>query len=169
MENCAVRASYVIVLSAMPLRFVPDIHRATHRIALYLEESADFDVNQPEAHVLAHLAAFGDSTVADIHNAFAHKRSTLTSILDRLSARRFITRHSSESDRRTFVIKLTATGRKMADKVYQHLQAFEETVLKGVSSQELRSFLRVLTVAEELPQRVSRGRPGPRDKRGVRP
>jgi DNA-binding MarR family transcriptional regulator len=142
----------------MALRFVPDIHRATHRIALYLEESADFNVNQPEAHVLAHLVSFGDSTVADIHEAFAHKRSTLTSILDRLAARGFITRHSSQSDRRTFVIKLTATGKKMATKVYEHLQAFEARVLKDVSKQDLGGFLKVLAIAEELPRKSHRAR-----------
>jgi DNA-binding MarR family transcriptional regulator len=156
------------MFAIMPLRFIPDIHRATHRIALYLEESGDLGVNQAEAHVLAHLAAFGDSTVADIHKAFAHKRSTLTSILDRLSARRLITRHSSEADRRTFVIKLTGSGRKLAAEVYRHLQAFEERVLQSVSKEELKNFLRVLGVAEERPHRRPRsGEESPRRKRSA--
>lgn len=142
----------------MSLRFIPAIHRATHRIALYLEESADFDVNQPEAHVLAHVVVFGDSTVADIHKAFAHKRSTLTSILDRLAARGFITRHGSQSDRRTFVISLTRTGKKIAERVYKHLEAFEAHVLKGLSKQDLNGFLKVLASAEEFPQRKHRVR-----------
>jgi DNA-binding MarR family transcriptional regulator len=133
----------------MPLRLIPDIHRATHRIALYLEGSKDFDVNQAEAHVLAHLAAFGDSTIADVHKAFAHKRSTLTSILDRLVDRGFITRRSSEADRRTFVIKLTTSGEKMAKKVYKHFEAFEKEVIKKVSKHDLNGFLKVIAVAED--------------------
>jgi DNA-binding MarR family transcriptional regulator len=138
----------------MPLRFIPDIHRATHRIALYLAETADFDINQAEAHVLAHLAAFGDSTVADIHRAFAHKRSTLTSILDRLVSRGLITRSTAETDRRSFTVHLTAAGQRLARKVYRHLRAFEDRVLADVSADDLNAFLRVLMVAEE-PQRVT--------------
>ncbi|MBV9480826.1 MAG: winged helix-turn-helix transcriptional regulator [Acidobacteria bacterium] len=69
-----------------------------------------------EAHVLAHLATFGDSTVNNIHKAFAPKRSTLTSILDRLAARGLITRHSSEADRRTIIIRLPAGGRNLLTK-----------------------------------------------------
>ena len=138
----------------MPLGFIPDIHRATHRIALYLEETSQFDVNQAEAHVLAHLAAFGDSTVADIHRAFAHKRSTLTGILDRLERRKLITRHTTKTDRRSFTICLTPTGRKLASQVYAHLRAFEERVAKSVSADDLKTFLRVLRVAEEPLERV---------------
>ena len=43
--------------------------------------------------------------------AFGHKRSTLTSILDRLEERRLIARTSDERDRRTFVVSLTKSGR----------------------------------------------------------
>jgi len=145
------------IIAGMPLRFIPDVHRATHRIALYLEETADFDVNQAEAHVLAHLAAFGGSTVAEIHKAFAHKRSTLTSILDRLADRGLVTRQTTETDRRSFTIRLTPAGKKLAGKVYEHLRTFEDHVLRNVSHDDLRAFLRVLAAAEE-PQRTVKPR-----------
>jgi DNA-binding MarR family transcriptional regulator len=88
------------------------------------------DLTQGEAHILCHLHEVGDSTIADLHRAFAHKRSTLTSVLDRLVARGLVTRESSKKDRRSFVVGLTAAGRKKAGKVHRLLESLEAGVLR---------------------------------------
>jgi hypothetical protein len=41
-------------------------------------------LSQGEAHILALLAHSSPANIADLHRGLAHKRSTLTSILDRL-------------------------------------------------------------------------------------
>src|SRR5689334_14424040 len=76
------------------LELIPAIHRSTHQIGLLLRDLAKLDVDQGEAHILAHLADHGDSTIADLHKAFGHRRSTLTSILDRLADRRLVERQT---------------------------------------------------------------------------
>ena len=128
----------------MALRLIPHIHRATHRIGLYIAELNDPAVNQAEAHVLVHLAATGDATIGQVHRAFGHKRSTLTSILDRLEDRNLIVRTSDARDRRTFVVSLTKNGRVAARRVTEHLQALESRTAQGVSPADVRAFLRVL-------------------------
>lgn len=128
----------------MALRLIPRIHRATHRIGLYVAELNDPAVNQAEAHVLAHLGANGHATIGQVHRAFGHKRSTLTSILDRLEARNLIVRTSDARDRRTFVVSLTRTGRAAARKVTDHLQALESRATQGLSPADVRAFLRVI-------------------------
>src|SRR6266849_7803880 len=105
----------------MPLRLVPPIHRATHRIGLYLASVRQHRLSQGEAHILALLATSGPSTIAELHKGLAHKRSTLTSILDRLADRGFVTRDVGAADRRTFVIRPTAKGRHAARRVHRHL------------------------------------------------
>jgi DNA-binding MarR family transcriptional regulator len=137
----------------MPLRFVPPIHRATHRIGLYV---AEFGVSQGEAHILAQLATSGPTTIASLHRSLAHKRSTLTSILDRLAERGFVTRHVGAADRRTFVVKLTARGRQVAARVHRHLDALEKSVAGRFSPEELRTFTRVLAAVEEEAHEKSR-------------
>ena len=74
------------------ITLVPRIHRATHRIGLYLASLDEYSLSQGEAHILALLAMSGPTTIAELHRGLAHKRSTLTSILDRLVARGFVTR-----------------------------------------------------------------------------
>src|SRR5438132_12476012 len=104
----------------MPLRFIHAVQRATHRVGLYVDELREQHLTQGEAHILALLAESSPATVADLHRGLAHKRSTLTSILDRLAGRRLITRKAGESDRRTFLIGLTTAGKKVAQRVRRH-------------------------------------------------
>src|SRR5438105_2084297 len=117
-----------------PLRLVPPIHRATHRIGLYLADLPHDGLSQGEAHILALLATAAPATIAELHRGLAHKRSTLTSILDRLVARGLITRAVGETDRRTFVITPTARGRAAAKRVHRHLADLEAAVSRRVTN-----------------------------------
>jgi len=120
----------------MRLQLIFGIHRATHRIGLYIQSHAS-GVNQAEAHILCHLHEFGDSTVANLHRAFAHRRSTLTSVLDRLDERGWITRESDLKDRRSFVVRLTAAGKKKAASIHKLLESLEAGVLRKVDRQTI--------------------------------
>src|SRR5438876_5324688 len=139
----------------MPLRLVPPIHRATHRIGLYLAGLRDDALSQGEAHILALLATAGPSTIAELHRGLAHKRSTLTSILDRLAERGFITRAVGSTDRRTFVVTPTAKGRRVAARVHRHLTDLEHAVAARVSSDDIRGFMKVLAAVEDEAHRRS--------------
>ena len=116
----------------MPLRVIPSLHRATHRIALHLERHPALGVTQAEAHILAHLSDPAEATVAELHRALAHRRSTLTSILDRLESRGLIVREASSRDRRSVVVRLTRAGRALARKVHASLQELESEALRAL-------------------------------------
>jgi DNA-binding MarR family transcriptional regulator len=136
---------------------VPPIHRATHRIGLYLANLPDDGLSQGEAHILALLATAAPATIADLHHGLAHKRSTLTSILDRLADRGFITRDVG-TDRRTFVITPTAIGRRAAARVHRHLADLEQAVARRVTAADVRSFKKVIAAVEEEAHRRTRSR-----------
>jgi DNA-binding MarR family transcriptional regulator len=137
----------------MPLHLVPPIHRATHRVGLYLADLREHDLSQGEAHILAHLAVRARATIKDLHQGLAHKRSTLTSILDRLASRGFITRAVGTADRRTFVITPTAKGRRVARRVHEHLTELERAVARRVTPADVSGFLNVITAVEEEARR----------------
>ena len=141
----------------MSLRLVHPVHRATQRIGLYLDDLEERGLTQGEAHILALLAHSPHrANVADLHRGLAHKRSTLTSILDRLARRRLITRAVGETDRRTFIVKLTAKGRSLARRLQRHLSALERAVVRRVKAADLRSFNKVVAILEqEAHQRAS--------------
>jgi len=133
----------------MPLRLVHPVHRATHRIGLYLDDLRERGLTQGEAHILGLLAHSGPANVAELHRGLAHKRSTLTSILDRLAKRGLITRAVGETDRRTFVVRPTAKGRKLAQRVQRHLSALERAVARRVNAAEIRAFKKVVAALEQ--------------------
>ena len=132
----------------MPLRFIHPVQRATHRIGLYVDELQEQQLTQGEAHILALLAESSPSTVADLHRGLAHKRSTLTSILDRLAGRHLITRRVGEADRRTFIVGLTTKGRKLARRVERHLEELERRVRQRVKASDVAGFNKVLSALE---------------------
>jgi DNA-binding MarR family transcriptional regulator len=133
----------------MSLRLIPHIHRATHRIGLYLADLRELGLSQGEGHILAHLAKAAPATINDLHRGLAHKRSTLTSILDRLADRGLITREVGSSDRRTFVITPTVSGRQVARRVHRHLTDLEEAIARRVTPEDVRGFLKVIAAVEE--------------------
>ena len=133
----------------MSLRLVHPVHRATHRIGLYLDDLRERGLTQGEAHILALLAHSGPANVADLHRGLAHKRSTLTSILDRLAKRGLITREVGETDRRTFVVKPTAKGRKLAQRIKRHLFVLERAVVNRVSAADIKGFNKVVAALEQ--------------------
>lgn len=144
----------------MPLRLVHPVHRATHRIGLYLDDLRERGLTQGEAHILGLLAHSGPANVAELHRGLAHKRSTLTSILDRLARRGLITRAVGETDRRTFVVRPTVKGRKLAQRIQRHLSALERAVARRVNAADISGFKKVVAALEqEAHQRVrARGR-----------
>jgi len=133
-------------MPAKPLRLIPEVHRATHRIGIFLDS---LGITQGEGHILSHLAAAGDSTIAELHRALAHRRSTLTSILDRLAERQFITRESDPNDRRSFIVRLSKKGKTVAAQVHRELERIEESALKGVTGNQFQSVVKILHAFEE--------------------
>jgi DNA-binding MarR family transcriptional regulator len=151
-QKLVVGRAHIITISyytIMALLLIPPIHRATHRIGLYIGRAPGLTVTQAEAHILAHLAGAGDCTISELHQAFAHKRSTLTSILDRLSERGLIFRESDAKDRRTFLVRLTPSGTKLAAKVSAWLEQLERAVLSRVTPAQVRGFIKVVSTLQE--------------------
>ena len=141
----------------MRLELIFGIHRTTHRIGLYIARHTA-DLSQAEAHILCHLAESDKATIAELHRAFAHRRSTLTSVLDRLAGRGLITRETSEKDRRSFVVSLTRSGKSKAAKVHRILEKLEDVALRGADRKSLKAFAKILARVEESASEDRAGR-----------
>ena len=142
---------------SQPLRLIPPLHRATHRVGLYLQ-ATELGLSQGEAHVLAQLEAESPATVAALHAAFAHRRSTLTSILDRLAEAGLVRREVHEGDRRSFLISLTPRGRTIARKVHRALAQLEALVGARVRAADLAGFAAVVEALQAVSAAGARGR-----------
>lgn len=127
-----------------PLLAIPKIERVTHAVALYLAARPDLDVNQAEAHVLTFLHLHDDARINDIHAEFGHRRSTLTSVLDRLEARGLVERAPDADNRRSVVVSLTPSGATLSARIYDALREIEAAALRGCPATDLAAFSRVI-------------------------
>ena len=129
---------------------VPVLERATHAVGLWVERSfADLRLTQAEAHVLAYLARHSPSSINDLHHHFGHKRSTLTSLLDRLEGRGWLERGPHPTSRRMVMVQLTGAGRQVADRVNTALHALEARLFARARSEDVSAFRRVIQTLEE--------------------
>ncbi|HEU0026237.1 MAG TPA: MarR family transcriptional regulator [Ktedonobacterales bacterium] len=128
---------------------IPAIERATHAVALWIErEFHDLRLTQAEAHVLGYLARRPDSSINDLHRSFGHKRSTLTSLLDRLEDRGWLRRAAHPASRRLVRVELTDAGRLVGERVSAALRALEERVSARSGSGDVAAALRLLHALE---------------------
>ncbi len=129
----------------MARHFLSPIHKATRQLALYLEPRlAELGVSNAEGHLLSYLEAYGPCAIAELRRVLGHKKSTLSSMLDRLSARGLITRAVHPRDRRSFLTGLTDEGRAAARRIAEELVAMEAEIAGRLSERDLEGFRTVL-------------------------
>lgn len=133
-----------------PLTLIPAIHRASHAIAAFVDAEIRLRITQAEAHILAYLATTGAASVGQIYDAFGHKRSTLTSILNRLEDRGLVSCTVNETDKRSFIIGLTPEGQELADGIHNSLKALEDEVLSAFLPRDHESALRLLATVTRV-------------------
>jgi MarR family multiple antibiotic resistance transcriptional regulator len=129
----------------MALRLIAPLQRATHQVGLYIHrELSEIAISPAEAHVLSLLSARDPCSIADVHRSFGHRRSTLTSILDRLEDRGLIAREIHPDDRRSVLLRLTPEGRPLAGKARRTLERLEAGALSCVGEPQVAAFIAVI-------------------------
>lgn len=126
------------------------LHRSSHAIALLIANQSDLGLSQAEAHILATLYPQGSSTISDLYATFGHRRSTLTSVLDRLESRRLVSRSVDKNDRRVVEVSLTSAGKRLALRSHKLLSTAERYIRKRFSAAEISAFCRISDAFVEL-------------------
>src|ERR671933_769161 len=97
---------------------VLQLHRSTHLVLARVDdELRGAGLTAAEANLLAAFEGETRRSLADLGAATGSRRSTLTSVVDRLERRGLAERALNPADRRTFTIVLTAAGRRAARRV----------------------------------------------------
>lgn len=133
---------------------IPALERATHAVALWIDRAfgdvfGDPRLTEAEAHVLAYLAHHAPCPINDLHRSFGHKRSTLTSLVDRLEGRGWVRRGAHPTSRRMVLVHLTEAGKPVAERVSAAVAALEVRVAARAGPGDLAAYRRVLRTLEE--------------------
>lgn len=129
----------------MPLLFLSPLHRATRQIGIYLAvRMGTIGLQNAEGHLLSFLRSYSPSPISELIRVFGLKKSTMTSLLDRLERRGLVRRESHPKDRRSFLVHVTEEGRRLADEVQRPVEELEKKVRDEINEEDLRGFQRVL-------------------------
>ena len=129
------------------IALITEIHRAVHAIGLRIAD--EFDITQAEALVLVLLHPTGSAPLEDVHSTFLHRRSTLTSVLQRLTERGLVERLVDAKDRRRYHIRLTSSGKKKAaqiDELFSALVAGSKAGHKELAAAQ-RTLMKIVGAA----------------------
>lgn len=80
----------------------------------------------------------------ELSNLMNIKESSMVRLIDRMEKEGFVIRKKQEHDRRITMIILTEKGKKFREKVLPLGNEFQENATKGISTEELKIFKRVL-------------------------
>jgi MarR family transcriptional regulator, organic hydroperoxide resistance regulator len=127
------------------------LHRATHA-TLYALAARLAGLGLPAADInaLANLADGTTRSVGALAAATATKPTTLTSVLDRLARRGYLTRDVDPADRRSFLISLTPDGRAAARTAAAAVTGLERQALATVTQEDLAGFRAVIGALTEV-------------------
>lgn len=127
------------------------LHRATHATLHALGgQLAGLDLPAADINALANLATGGPRSVGSLATATATRPTTLTSVLDRLARRGFVTRELDPADRRSFLVSLTPAGQAAARTVAAAVHDLERQALATVTGAELAGFHAVISALTEV-------------------
>jgi DNA-binding MarR family transcriptional regulator len=132
----------------MALTFLSPLHRATRQIGLWFESNLT-ELAGSEGHLLTYLVPYGPCTVSELVRVFGSKHSTMTSVLDRLEKRGLLERKDNPEDKRSFLVGLTAKGRKAASRVNVLVEEIEREIGKRVTRRDLEGFTKVMDAVAE--------------------
>jgi len=122
--------------------------RCHHALSKIAERSIeDTGLGLTDFVALEALLHKGPQTITEIQNRVLLASGSMTAAVDRLEEKGLLRRTSGPGDRRVKVLKLTPTGRRIAEAAYgRHAAELESamTVLNPTEKQELRAILKKL-------------------------
>ena len=128
-----------------PLRILSPIHKATRQMEIYLEQKIKpLGVSTAEGHILTYLLSYAPCSIGQLVRVFGFKRSTLTSILDRLEKRGLIRRQLHPKDRRSWIVAIQPKGRKIAGKLRKIVEEFEAEISSNLDPGDIERFSHIM-------------------------
>lgn len=127
------------------------LHRVTHATLHALAvRLASLNLTASEINVLANLADGRTRSIGELGSDTATRPTTLTSVLDRLVGKGYVTRELDPADRRSFRVSLTADGLGVARAARGAAEDLERTALAAISDADLAGFRAVTRALAEV-------------------
>jgi len=147
------------------------IYLVTESRRLSKEEAARCGVTATQLSVLKLLHEIGDLSLGSLAKEIRAHNATVTGIVDRMEAAGLVERARSEADRRVWIIRLSAQGRKVAERArvspWDQLRA-ALAALPVADQEKLTAILRKVAGNVQMAVEPQRGGKDKETKNGTR-
>lgn len=104
----------------------------------------------PEQYFIIHRLYLKDAqTQKDLADNILHDYPNITRLLDKLEKNGLVKREDDENDRRNFIIKLTARGRKTFEQNIPRIKEWRKDLLQGIGMDEMKIAQEVVSKIKE--------------------
>jgi len=106
------------------------------------------DLNEKEFHIINYVGQHQNVKMSEIAESFPIPLSTLTTIVDKLVARKFLSRYHSDEDRRVVGVPLAKNGKNTFATFNTQKQEISKKILTRFSEEQQTDLLQLL---EKIP------------------
>lgn len=125
-------------------------------VTMFIEETAAFDITPVQYAALAAIRAHPGIDQLRLANAIGFDRTTIGGVVERLEAKRLITRETGAADRRTKRLRLTETGQQVLKDITPAAEHAQERILDGLDAREKVLFIEMLSRLVRINNEASR-------------
>jgi DNA-binding MarR family transcriptional regulator len=133
------------------------IYLVTESRRLSKDEAQRYGVTPTQLSVLKLLHEIGDLSLGSLSKEIRAHNSTVTGIVDRMEAAGLVERARSEEDRRVWIIRLTPSGRRVAERAQVSPWDTLRDAIEALSPSELEKLMVLLKkVAERVQTKIAK-------------
>lgn len=110
-------------------------------------EEAGYDLTPVQYAALSTVRAQPGLDQATLAGLIAYDRTTITGVVDRLEQKGLVVRQANSRDRRARLLQVTEAGRQVLRGIEPAVEAAQQIMLRGLTTDEAGEFLRLLRKA----------------------
>jgi DNA-binding MarR family transcriptional regulator len=125
-------------------------------VAIFMEECAGYDLTPVQYAALVAIRENPGTDATRLSALIAFDRSTLGNVLERLEARKLVTRYPSSEDKRIKLLKLSAGGGALVKRAQASVERAQGRILEPLKPADRKKLMELLGQLVELNNDASR-------------
>ena len=125
-------------------------------VAIFMEECAEFDLTPVQYAAMVAICENPGTDATRLSSLIAFDRSTLGSVLERLEARKLVTRYSARQDKRVKALKLSASGAGLLKRAEASVRRAQDRILAPLPPDQQSTLIELLGRLVDLNNEASR-------------
>lgn len=125
-------------------------------VAIFMEECAGYDLTPVQYAALVAIRENPGTDATRLSALIAFDRSTLGNVLERLEARKLVTRYPSPEDKRIKLLKLSAAGGALVKRAQASVERAQGRILEPLKPADRKKLMELLGQLVELNNDASR-------------